>query len=110
MESKVASAFGDDVLGDADAVEIARRIRNSDIAPREAVEAAIARCEHVNPLLNAVAAEAFEAARAAIEENNILISTSSEIKAFIGVAAQRIGLDRVSMRHKNDGRACRRAL
>ena len=57
------SAFCDDVLGRADAVEIARRIRNGDIHPIEAVEAAIARAERANASLNAVAAPLFESAR-----------------------------------------------
>lgn len=63
-QSRAVSAFCDDVLGTADAVEVARRIRDGEIAPSEAVEAAIARCKRVNPLLNAVAVEVFEQARA----------------------------------------------
>lgn len=57
-----SSAFCDDVLGNADAVEIARRIRVGEIRAREAVEAAIARTERVNPSLNAVATRLFDAA------------------------------------------------
>ena len=70
IESKIESAFCDDVLGSADAVEIARRIREGEIHAREAVEAAIARCERVNPILNAVAAEAFDAARTAADRSH----------------------------------------
>lgn len=60
---ETASAFCDDALGSADAVEIADRIREREICSRDAVEAAIARCERVNPMLNAVAAETFDEAR-----------------------------------------------
>ena len=49
------SAKTSDVLEDADAVEIARRIRDKEISALEAVEAAIARTEKVEPQLNAVA-------------------------------------------------------
>jgi amidase len=57
------SAFCDDVLGGADAVEIARRIRVGEISACEAVEASIRRAERVNPLLNAIATPLFETAR-----------------------------------------------
>lgn len=58
-----ASAFGDDALGAVDGVEIARRIRTREVHPTETVEAAIARAERVNPLLNAIAAPLYESAR-----------------------------------------------
>jgi amidase len=57
------SAFCDDVLGTSDAVEVARLIRAGEIQAREAVEAAIARAERVNPLLNAIATPLFDSAR-----------------------------------------------
>lgn len=57
------SAFCDDVLGAADGVEIARRIRAREISAQEAIEAAIARAERVEPRLNAIAAPLFEGAR-----------------------------------------------
>ncbi len=60
---EVVSAFRDDVLGAADAVEIARRIRLGEISASEAVEAAIRRAENVNPSLNAIATPLFESAR-----------------------------------------------
>lgn len=62
-ESKVVSAVCGDVLGAADAVEIARRIQAGEIRAREAVEAAIARAERVNPSLNAIATPLFNSAR-----------------------------------------------
>ncbi|HEU5447515.1 MAG TPA: amidase, partial [Acidimicrobiia bacterium] len=57
-------AFGDDVLGELDAVGLAERIRSRRAAIRDVVEAAITRAERVNPALNAIAYEAFDRARA----------------------------------------------
>lgn len=76
------SASCDDVLGDADAVEIARRIRVGEIHSREAVDAAIARCERIEPLLNAVAAESFDQARLDAEQDRsgLLAGVPSFIK------------------------------
>ena len=62
-EANGVSAFCDDVLGEADAVEIARRIEAREIEASEAVEAAIARSERVNPSLNAIATSLFDSAR-----------------------------------------------
>ena len=63
------SAFCDDALGAADGVEIAHRVRARELHPAEVVEAAIARAERVDPLLNAIAAPLFGAARrAAVRE------------------------------------------
>jgi Asp-tRNA(Asn)/Glu-tRNA(Gln) amidotransferase A subunit family amidase len=50
-QKSVVSATRDDVLGAADAVEVARRIRDGDIHATEAVEAALVRAEQVNPML-----------------------------------------------------------
>jgi amidase len=47
-------AFTDDALSDHDAVAVADLIRKGEISAREAVEAAIARAEKVEPELNAV--------------------------------------------------------
>lgn len=57
------------MLGSADAVELARRIRRGEIHATEAVEAAISRAESVNPSLNAIAAPTFDAARADAERD-----------------------------------------
>ena len=62
------SAFRDDALGRDDAVEVARRIRDGELSAAEAVEAAIARAERVNPALNAIAAPLFDSARTAAME------------------------------------------
>ncbi|MCV7104074.1 amidase [Mycobacterium palustre] len=58
-------AFGDDALGDLDAVGLADAIREGSVGRAELVEAAIARAEAVNPALNALAYAAFDQARAA---------------------------------------------
>jgi amidase len=57
-------AFGDDALGDLDAVGLADALRDGRVSAAELVEAAIARAEAVNPTLNGLAHEAFERARA----------------------------------------------
>jgi amidase len=57
-------AFGDDALGDLDAVGLVDAIKSGRVGRVEAVEAAIARTEAVNPSLNGVAYQAFDRARA----------------------------------------------
>jgi amidase len=57
-------AFGDDALGDHDAVGLVEKLRAGEVSPRELVDAAIARTEAVNPTLNGLAFEAFDRARA----------------------------------------------
>lgn len=57
-------AFGDDALGDLDAVGVTQAIKSAKVSPAEVVEAAIARTEAVNPALNGLAYQAFERARA----------------------------------------------
>ena len=56
-------AFGDDALGELDAVGLADAIRAGLIGRAEVIEAAIARTEAVNPALNGLAFEAFQQAR-----------------------------------------------
>jgi amidase len=58
-------AFGDDALGDLDAVGLSEAIRAGWVGRSDVVEAAIARTEAVNPALNGLAYKAFEQARAA---------------------------------------------
>jgi amidase len=57
-------AFGDDVLGDLDAVGLVERIRSRRASIPEVVQAAIARAEQVDSQLNAIAHPAFDRARA----------------------------------------------
>ena len=56
-------AFGDDALGDLDAVGLVEALRAGTVSAPELVEAAIARTEAVNPTLNGLAYEAFDRAR-----------------------------------------------
>lgn len=56
-------AFTDDALGDLDAVGLAAALRAGTVSAAEAVDAAIARTEKVNPALNGLAYEAYERAR-----------------------------------------------
>lgn len=58
-------AFGDDALADDDAVGVAARIARGEISSVEAVEAAIARAEQVEPALGAIQVADFEHARKA---------------------------------------------
>jgi amidase len=57
------SAFGDDALGDHDAVGLVDALRAGEVSAAELVEAAIARTEAVGPQLNGLAYEAFDRAR-----------------------------------------------
>ena len=57
-------AYGDDALGDLDAVGLAEAIRHRRRSIPEVVDAAIARTEQVSTELNALAVECFERARA----------------------------------------------
>src|SRR5436190_1166219 len=57
-------AFGDDALGDLDAVALVDALRTGKVSRPELVEAAIARTEKVNPILNGLAHETFERALA----------------------------------------------
>ncbi|MRJ77970.1 amidase [Aeromicrobium sp. SMF47] len=59
-------AFGDDALGDLDSVGVAAAVAAGDISAREAAEAAIARAERVNPLLNAIQRPDYARALAAL--------------------------------------------
>ena len=58
-------AFGDDALGDLDAVGVARAVSEGSISALEATEAAIARAERVEPDLNAFVVTDFDRARSA---------------------------------------------
>ncbi|BBA89389.1 MULTISPECIES: amidase [Mycobacterium] len=62
-------AFGDDVLGDLDAVGLADAIRSGQLGAVEVVEAAVARTEAVNARLNGVAHADFDRARDAAQQH-----------------------------------------
>lgn len=57
-------AFSNDVLADHDATALAELIRKREISVPEVTEAAIARAEAVNPLLQGIATPDFDSARA----------------------------------------------
>ncbi len=58
------NAFGDDALGDLDAVAMVDAMRTGRVSAAELIDAAIARTEKVNPVLNGLAHETFARARA----------------------------------------------
>lgn len=57
-----AHAFGDDVLQDHDGVTLAALIRDNEVRPDEVVAAAAARARRVEPSINAVVVEDYDAA------------------------------------------------
>ncbi|MFC4783038.1 amidase [Nocardioides sp. MAHUQ-72] len=56
-------AFGDDALGDLDAVGLVARIQDRSVSVAEVVDAAIGRAERVDPVLDTLAHRAFDRAR-----------------------------------------------
>jgi amidase len=58
-----AAGAPSDALGDSDATGVAARIRGGEITASEALEAAIARVERVNPQLNFMASKCYEYGR-----------------------------------------------
>lgn len=56
-------AFGDDALGDHDAVGLAQLLRRGEVSAAQVVAAAIARAERVEPHLHAIQTPRFERAR-----------------------------------------------
>jgi amidase len=56
-------ASANDALGDFDATGVAERVRSGEISAQEALEAAIARTERVNPQLNFIATKLYEYGR-----------------------------------------------
>lgn len=64
----VVHAFGDDCLGELDAVGVAAGVRAGAFSPAEALEAALARIDRVEPELNAVAYDDRDRARERLAE------------------------------------------
>ena len=60
------SAFGDDALGDLDAVALVDSLRTGKLSSAELVAAAIRRTEQVNPALNGLAHELDRVVKAAM--------------------------------------------
>lgn len=67
-EQKKISAFCDDALGELDATGVAEKISRKDISAAEAVEAAMARANKVNPALNAIVTKTFDRARTQLNQ------------------------------------------
>jgi amidase len=63
MGGNRVSAFGDDALADHDAVGVAGLIRTGEVSRAEVLAAAVERIRRVDPVLHAVAHEAFERPR-----------------------------------------------
>jgi amidase len=87
-------AFGDDALGELDAVGLSAAIRAGWVSSTDAIEAAIARAEAVNPALNGLAYNGFEQARAAASAqpvgglNRFFAGVPTFIKDNVDVAGQ----------------------
>ena len=64
-------AFGDDALGDLDAVGLGEAIRAGRVSRADVIDAAIARVDAVNPALNGLAYEAFDQARKTAAANAV---------------------------------------
>ncbi|MDX6232393.1 MAG: amidase, partial [Nocardioidaceae bacterium] len=63
-------AFGDDALGDHDAVGLAEEIRSGRVSRQEAVEAAVDRTRTLDGVLNGLAADRFSSAAAEARETH----------------------------------------
>jgi amidase len=84
-------AFGDDALGDLDAVDLADAIRTGLVGRTEVIEAAIARAEAVNPALNGLAYEGFARARetaSSATDGGFFAGVPTFIKDNVDVAGQ----------------------
>lgn len=80
------SAFTDDALGTHDAVGLVEALKAGAVSQSELVEAAIARIEAVNPLLNAVVVTDFDRAREAQPAPGYFAGVPSIIKDNCDVA------------------------
>ncbi|OBG32559.1 amidase [Mycobacterium sp. E3198] len=81
-------AFGDDALGDLDAVGLADALKAGSVGRAEVIEAAIARTEAVNPTLNGLAHSGFERARAAEPARGFFAGVPTFVKDNVDVAGQ----------------------
>lgn len=83
-------AFGDDALGELDAVGLAEALRSRQLSPHEVVEAAIARSEAVNEQLNGLAYRSYDTAReeASLEVTGFFCGVPTFIKDNVDVAGQ----------------------
>ncbi|MGU3503250.1 amidase [Mycobacterium sp. C31M] len=79
-------AFGDDALGDLDAVGLVAALKAGTVSRAEVIDAAIARAEAVDPTLNAVAYAAFERARKARPRGGFFAGVPTFVKDNSDVA------------------------
>lgn len=80
MTGKRVHAFGDDALGDHDAVALAQLVRDGAVTAQELAVAAIARARQVEPDLNAVACPVFDEPRYAQGEDGALYGVPTFVK------------------------------
>ncbi|OBI17001.1 amidase [Mycobacterium sp. E2497] len=81
-------AFGDDALGDLDAVGLAHAIQAGWVSRAEVVEAAIARTEAVDPILNGLAYAGFQQARTAPAASGFFDGVPTFLKDNVDIAGQ----------------------
>ena len=81
-------AFGDDALGDLDAVGLAHAIQAGWVSRVEVVEAAIARTEAVDLILNGLAYAAFQQARSAAPATGFFDGVPTFLKDNVDIAGQ----------------------
>ncbi|MGN7779244.1 amidase [Mycolicibacterium sp. 22603] len=79
-------AFGDDALGDHDAVGLAAALRAGAVSRAEVIEAAVARAEAVDPALNGLAYRAYDRARASAARGGFFAGVPTFIKDNADVA------------------------
>ncbi len=79
----VAHAFGDDALGEYDAVGLAEELRAGRVSRREVVEAAIERAERLQPVLDAVACPAYDQAREAARRPAMTAGFFAGVPTFV---------------------------
>ena len=85
-------AFEDDALGELDAVALADAIKSGRLTRADAMEAAIARTEAVNPALNGLAYQAFDQARAKALERGSDGELFAGVPTFVKDSADVAGL------------------
>lgn len=80
MDGNVVHAFGDDALGDADAVTLAKRVRAGQVSPAELASAAAARARKVDPQLDAVQVPLYDEPRFADRDTGALFGVPTFVK------------------------------
>ena len=113
MDGTRVSAFGDDALGEDDAVGVAARIRGGEVSREEVEAAAIARVRRVDPLLNAVAYEAFDRPRRSSDTRSALYGVPTFVKDntdVAGMPSNHGSVAWIAQPAKRDGRYARQYL